>query len=279
MFISLLRVLLATMTWLAVSASGGLGQDPQKILKIGGTGAALATINQVAAAFEKKHAGVRFVIPPSLGSTGGIKAVIAGALDLGLSSRPLTESERRQGAVALEYGRSPLLLVTSHKDAGVSFTLKQVAALYAVEARKFPDGTPMRLVIRPEYDVDTILIRSFSPEMDQAVQTAMSRQGMILAPTDQENADDLERIYGAIGWMSQAQMLAEKRVVSPLVLENIKPTVENLTSGRYPFFKPFFVVTRGRPSPLAASFLEFLTSAEGRAILLKTGHVVETKEP
>jgi phosphate transport system substrate-binding protein len=275
----LLAVLLTGSLILSAIAGNSLTADYQGTLKIGGTGAALGTIAQVAAAFQKKHPGVRFVIPPSLGSTGGIKAVIAGALDLGLSSRRLTESERRQGAMALEYGRSPLLLVTSHKDTGVNFTLKQVAALYAGEARNFPDGTHMRIIIRPEHDADTLLVRSFSPEMDQAVQEALSRKGMIVAVTDQDNAEALEKINGAIGWMSLAQLITEKRSVNPLPLDTINPTQENFASGRYPFYKSFFVVTRGQPTPMAESFIQFLTSAEGREILLKTGHVAEMKKP
>ena len=35
------------------------------------------------------HPEISVVIPLSLGSTGGIKAVIAGAIDIRLSSRPL----------------------------------------------------------------------------------------------------------------------------------------------------------------------------------------------
>ena len=275
----LIAVLLIGSLKLPASASNGLPADYQGTLKIGGTGAALGTIAQVAAAYQKKYPGVRFVIPPSLGSTGGIKAVTAGALDVGLTSHPLTEAEARQGAVALEYGRSPLLLVTSHKATGVNLTLKQVASLYAGNITSFPDGTPIRLIIRPDCDVDTLLIRGLSPEMDKAVQKAQSREGMIVAVTAHENGDILEKIRGAIGWMTLAQLISERRLVTPLPLDNVAPTQENFAAGRYPFYKPFFVVTRAQPTPIAQSFIEFLTSAEGREILLKNGHVVEVKKP
>ena len=109
----------------------------------------------------EKIPGVRVVIPPSLGSTGAINTVIAGALDVGLSSRPLTEAEHGHGAVALEYGRTPLLLVTSYQAAGVNLTLKQVASLYAGDITSFPDGTPIRLIMRPDVEIDLHLIRSF----------------------------------------------------------------------------------------------------------------------
>jgi phosphate transport system substrate-binding protein len=137
-----LAVFLMGALQLPVGAADVLTTDFQGPLKIGGTGAALGAITQVVAAFQKKHPKAHCVIPPSLGSTGGINAVIAGALDLGLSSRPLTEAERRQGAVAFEYARTPFLLVTSHQVAGVNFTLKQVASLYAEKSENFPMAPP-----------------------------------------------------------------------------------------------------------------------------------------
>src|SRR4030042_5692958 len=93
----LIAVLLIVALQLPVTASGVLAADYQGTLKIGGTGAAVGTITQVAAAFQKRHPDVRFMFPPSLGSSGGIKAVIAGALDVGFGSRPPTGAEPGHG--------------------------------------------------------------------------------------------------------------------------------------------------------------------------------------
>ena len=60
----------------------------------------------------------------------------------------------------------------------------------------------MRVILRPELEIDLHLVRGLSPEMDQAVQKAQSREGMIVAVNDQDNAEALERISGAIGWIS-----------------------------------------------------------------------------
>ncbi len=275
----LIAVLLIGALQLPVAAGVVLAADDQGTLRIGGTGAAIGTITQVAAAYQKKHPGVRFVFPPSLGSTGGIQAVIAGTLDVGLNSRPLTEAERRHGLVVVEYARTPLLLVTSHQAAGVNFTLKQLASLYAGDITSFPDGTPIRLIMRPEVEIDLHLIRGLSPEMDQAVQRAQSREGMIVAVTDDDNGEILERIRGAIGWMTLAQLISEGRAVTILPLDNILPSQANFASVIYPLFRSFSVVTGAQPTPMVKSFLEFLTSAEGREILLKNGHVVDAKKP
>jgi len=264
---------------LPVTASAVLAANAQGTLRIGGTGAAVGTITQVAAAFQKKYPDVRFVFPPSLGSSGAIKAVIAGALDVGLNSRPLTEAERRHGLVLVEYARTPLLLVTSHKGAGVNFTLKQIASLYTGDITSFPDGTPIRVIMRPETEMDIHLIRGLSPEMDQAVQEAQSREGMSVAITDHDNAEMLVKTRGSLGWMTMAQIMSENLDLAPLPIDNIPPSQANFASGKYPLFRSFSVVTGAQPTPLAKSFLEFLFSAEGREILLKNGHFIDVKQP
>ena len=273
----LIAVLLTAALQLSVTAWGVLAADFQGTLRIGGTGAAVASITQVAAAFQKNHPDVRFIFPPSLGSSGGIKAVIAGALDVGLNSRPLTEAERGHGLVVAEYARTPLLLVTSHQGAAGDFTLQRIASLYNGDLQSYPDGAPIRLIMRPEVEIDVHLVRGLSPEIDAAVLRAQAREGMGVAVTDQDNAEILVKTRGAIGWMTMAQLISESLELAPLPIDNIMPIQANFASGKYPLFRSFSVVTAAQPSPLVKSFLEFLASAEGRAILSRNGHLFDTK--
>ncbi len=257
----------------------GAAANFQGTLRIGGTGAALGTISQVAAAYGKQHPEVRIIIPPSLGSNGGIKAVLAGALDVGLSSRPPTEAERRQGAVALEYARSPLLLVTAHQGAPANFSFRQIAALYNGDLKTFPDGSPLRLVLRPEAEIDLGTVRSMSPEIDAAVTKAQSREGLLVAVTDQDNGKLLTNVKGTLGWMTLAQITSEELSVTPVAIDNIAPSKANFASGKYPYNRFFWAITGPHPSTLAASFIEFLTSAPGQAILLSQGQFAAVKKP
>jgi phosphate transport system substrate-binding protein len=275
----LIAVFLTAALQLPATAWGGLDADSQGTLRIGGTGAAVASIIQVAAAFKNKHPDVRFVFPPSLGSSGGIKALIAGALDVGLNSRPLTEAERGHGLVVAEYARTPLLLVTSHQGAPGEFSLQQIASLYNGDLKSYPDGVPIRIIMRPDAEIDIHLVRGLSPEIDAAVLRAQARQGMSVAVNDQDNAEMLVKTRGAIGWMTMAQLIAENLELAALAIDHTLPVQANFASGKYPLFRSFSVVTAAQPSPLVKSFLEFLSSAEGRAILSKNGHFFDPKDP
>lgn len=244
-------------------------------ITIGGTGCALGGVHAVAKAFEKTHPGIRIKIVPSLGSGGGIKAVLAGSLDLALSARPLSGIERSQGAEAIEYARTPFVFVNASKAEDVALSLQQVASVYSGERQRWPDGTPIRLVLRPETDTDTLFLKAMSPAMEKAVQQALKRQGMLEAVTDQDNADLLVKIRGAFGASTYAQILSENRPLRPLSLDGVRPSLETLASGAYPFYKTFYAVTRhGSSSPATRRFIEYLESPEGRAILTRTGHLV-----
>ena len=62
--------------------------------KIRGTGGDLGTMRQLGEAFQKRHSGVTMDVLPCLGS-GGIKAVLAGAIDIGLSALLVKTSSGR----------------------------------------------------------------------------------------------------------------------------------------------------------------------------------------
>jgi phosphate transport system substrate-binding protein len=272
-------ILLMLALQLPVTGSNAPTAPYHGTIKIGGSGGAYGAIALVADAFKKRYPDISIEFSPSLGSTGGIKAVLSGALDLGLITRPLTEAELRQGAVAVEYGRTLVMLVTSHKGAGINFTLKQIASLYSAEINSYPDGAPIRLILRPWVDSDTAFLVSLSPEIADALRKAHAREGLIVALTDQDNAESLEKIRGAIGWLTLAQLTSEKRQVTPITIDRIMPSLVTLASGAYPYSRSFSVVTSATPAPQVKSFIEFLTSIEGREILLKNGFLVDLKRP
>ncbi len=247
------------------------------IVRIGGTGCALGGIIAVAQAFEEKNPGIRIKVLTSLGSGGGIKALFAGAVDIALSARPLTEAERTQGAEAIEYARTPLAFVTSKKMANVTLSLDEVAAIYRGDKPRWPDRTPIRIVLRPETDTDTKLLRAMSPAMGEAVLHALRQGGMPVASTDQDNADLLGSIRGSFGACTIAQIESEKRQLKPLMLDGVAPSLANLASGAYPYSKSFFAIA-WHASPAAAHFLQYLQSAEGGALLRRRGHLIGKME-
>jgi phosphate transport system substrate-binding protein len=81
---------------------------------MGGTGAATAMLTQLFEAFGGSKKGIVLQVVPSLGSSGALRALDDGALDLAVSGRALTSEERAKGLTQRLAIRTPYVLITSH---------------------------------------------------------------------------------------------------------------------------------------------------------------------
>ena len=245
----------------------------ENVLKVGGTGSGLGSMRLLGEAYEKKHPGVRVQVVPSLGSGGGIKSVLQGALDLAISSRPLTESEMKAGASAMDYARTPFFFV-AHRKVGLSgLTTQELEQIYAGKMPNWPDGSRIRLVLRPDTDQDTKIVKSISPAMEKAVDAAPAREGMILASTDLESDESVAKIPGALGSSTLTQLVTGKFPLKTLSFNGVKPTLKAIDDGSYPLFKTLSFVTVPNTSAAARQFVEFILSPAGRKILANSGNL------
>jgi phosphate transport system substrate-binding protein len=76
-------------------------------------------------------------------------------------------------------------------------TLEQIADIYTGKQAAWSSGDPIRLVLRPASDTNTVILKALSPRMNEAVLAAEKRPGMLSALTDQEAMDRLEKVPGA----------------------------------------------------------------------------------
>jgi phosphate transport system substrate-binding protein len=264
--------------WLVACAvfalSATAGAQSQEI-RIGGTGAALGTMQLLAQAYAKANPEVRITVLPSMGSGGGIKALLAGALQISVSSRPLSDSEAGAGAVAVEYGRTPFVFATAATSKVAGITTPNLIDFYAGKVDEWPDGTKLRLVLRPIGDSDSETIKSMSPAMREAKSAAEQRKGMAFTVTDQETANAIEKVPGALGPSTLALLLSEKRALKALALDGVVPSAQSIADGSYPLSKQLLLVTGPKTPPEAQAFVAFVRSAAGRGILQQTGHWVK----
>lgn len=253
--------------------SGPLGEAAQLVMRIGGTGSALPGIRLVAEAYKRQNRGRGIVVLPSLGSSGGIKALAAGELDMALSARPLRAEEASKGLAATAYAWTPFVFAAGPECPLDALTTSQVVDLYQGATTQWPDGRRIRLVLRPPADSDNDVLRGLSPEIGAAVDAALARPGMIIGVTDQDAAELLERLPGAFGVTTLALVRSEGRRVKVLALDGIAPSVKALASGRYPYHKVLYLVTGSHPPDEVRRFRKFLTSPTARGILTEHGHL------
>lgn len=249
-------------------------EDRAVMLRIGGTGTALGGMRLLASAFKEVRPDVRVIVLPSLGSGGGIKALAAGKIDMSVSARQLKQAERAKGLKASEYVRTPIVFATRYDNPAENLTLDDAAAMYSGEKESWPDGTQVRLILRPATETDIKLLRGMSKAMDKAVEAALQRDELHVAINDQDNATALEKVRGSLGIAALGQIKAEKRRVKPLALDGVQGTPANLKSSKYPFAKTLYLVLKPEPAPAVEAFVRFIKSPEGRAVLTSTDHIV-----
>jgi phosphate transport system substrate-binding protein len=261
-----------SLPWLLLGATSILHAEE---LRIGGTGAGLGTMQLLADAYAKTHPDTRIAVLPSMGSSGGIKAVLSGALQIAVSSRPLNEAELAAGASGVEYGRTPFVFAMAAASKVAGLTTQELVDIYAGRTEQWPDGKRIRVVLRPIGDADSELIKGMSGAMREAATAAEQRKGMAFTVTDQDTAASIEKIAGALGPATIAQIVSENRPLKALPLNGVAPSAASIADGSYPLHKALLLVSSPKSPAAAQDFLAFVRSAPGREILRQTGHWVK----
>jgi phosphate transport system substrate-binding protein len=243
-------------------------------VRVSGTGGAIGGLKLLGEAFGKKHPGVEVNVLPSLGSTGGIKAVAAGKLDLAVSARRLKVEENVQGLVEEPYGKTAFIFATSTSNPAEGLTLSEIQDIYSGKKTTWPDGNKIFLVMRPTADAYTDFLVKLSPGMKSAVESAQKRPGMFTGVTDQDAADQIERTPGSFGVTSSSLVASEKRKIKSLAVDGISPVDKNSVNEKYPYLMSFYLVyLKDRNTGTVRIFMDFIDSMEGVKILRMNGHV------
>ena len=254
----------------SIAAQSAFAQAP---IRITGTGSGTGSIRLVADAFMRVHPELRVEVLPAIGSSGAIKALIAGKIEIALSNHEPDETEQAAARLStIEYARTPFVIAV-HKDVGVAaLTSPQLAALYAPGAA-FATGLRARPVLRLTDEADTEVLRSISPAVAQALDAASKGKGMLNAATDSAAADLMQNRPGVFGASTLAMIASEGRPLAALVLDGRVPSVDSLTNGSYPYFKQLFAVVNDDSAAPVVQFVAFLRSADARAILRAHGNL------
>ncbi len=244
----------------------------EETVRVSGTGGAIGGMKLLGEAFEKKHPGVKVNVLPSLGSTGGIKAVAAGKLDLAVSSRRIRDEEKVPGLVEELYGKTAFIFATSSSNPADGFSLSEIQDIYAGKKTTWPDGKKIFLVIRPAADASTDFLVKLSPGMKGVVEIVQKRPGIFTGITDQDAADQIERIPGSFGVTIYALVASEKRKIKPLAVDGISPVGKIDVNDQYPYFIDFSLVyLKDRNTGAVRNFIDFIDSKEGVKILRMNG--------
>jgi phosphate transport system substrate-binding protein len=222
-------------------------------------------MRHVGAAFTAAE-GIRLDIALSLGSSGALRALADGSLDIAVAGRPLWPEENKSGLVVVPVARTALVFATSHRNPN-DLRSADLAPIYASPRPTWADGSPLRIILRTRLDADTQILSDALPGMREALAAARERKDVPVAATDQDNTKLAATMPGALifGGLSQFEM--EKRDLRYVTIDGVTPSIATFESGAYRYEKTFYLVFPRERSAVAQRFLDFVRSAPGRAAL------------
>jgi phosphate transport system substrate-binding protein len=260
--------------WVALLAAVLLGGGVARaeLLRMGGNGAVTAMLPEVFAAFARGEESKLEVIP-GLGHGGGMRAATDGLLDVAIASRPLNSQELAQGLTSVLAFRSPFGLVTSRPGAG-GFKSSEIAELFRSTKARWPDGSPIRIILRPKAVTDSLVLAGLFPNMTAAIEQARHRPEVPIAASDQDNTQLAEQVAGSLAAAALTQIMLERRNLRFVSIDGVEPSLESLERGSYPYQRTMYFVLPAKRGAAAERFIAFLRSAEGNAALRASGNIL-----
>ncbi|MDA0866795.1 MAG: extracellular solute-binding protein, partial [Cyanobacteria bacterium] len=215
--------------------------------------------------FEARFPGVTVTVQEQ-GTAAALQGLVAGdGPDLAAVGRPLSPEELAQGLVEIPISREKIAIIVGDENPFQGdLTFDQFAQIFRGEIANWlyvggPD-VPIRFIDRPA-DSDTRRALG-SYEIFKAVEFSTGDNAITLG------ADDTAAVVEALGSSGISYAIASQVLdqdnVRVLTMDGTLPD-----DPRYPYSQPRGYAYTGTPSPAAAAFLAFATSADGQAALVE----------
>jgi phosphate transport system substrate-binding protein len=236
-------------------------------LSVVGTGDGIDLLRALGAAYTADHPDTTVVVPPSIGSGGGIAAVGSNKEVLARAARPLTDSEKEAGLVATPVFRLPSAFFV-HRGAGVtSLTSGQLADIYSGKITNWKEigGNDVRIKVvrREDQDSTLLVLRQSMPGWKDLAITEKSKT----AVTTQEGIETVKEVPGAIGFGPFTKALEME--LSVLKIDGHYPTDPGYPSA----VTLLFVHKEATVTPDARQFIAYTKAAKAKTVLSSMGGV------
>ena len=246
------------------------------ILRIAGSGSCIPLTGLLAEKFMEANPDKKAMVYDSIGSTGGVRAVRAGDIDIALMSRPLNRSEKNAASLRVVPLARIAAVVAVNTSAGVdSISRQELEDIFMGKKKVWSNGTPIVVLQREKGDSSHAAIGSVIEDFGRINMDAYREGKWRILFKDQQMISALAGTTGAIG-ITDAGIVrfSGSKFISMLAYENQPPTAENLEQGTYPFYKDLsFVVVSGTGDERVEAFLDFVRTDAAQEALLTMGYI------
>lgn len=260
-------VCMIAVTAMAMISLVGCGKEAKGKVATDGSTSMEKVIGALGESFEE-DTGISFTYNPT-GSGSGIKAVLEGRCDIGLSSRQLKSEELESGLQATVLAYDGIAIIVNPENPVKDLSLETVAKIYKGEIKNWSEvgGDDIEIVLigreagsgtRDGFEsiTDTEDICDYRQELTST--------GDVITTVSNNP--------GAIGYASVASV---KDSVKAIEVDGVKATEANIKDGSYVVQRPFVLVTKKNKklSDSAQKFFDYITSADVNDIISAAGVV------
>lgn len=237
---------------------------------IAGSGGMIPLFTLLADAYMKKHPRDTILVSKtSITQSGGVLAARNGAVDIGMSARPVAPHEMDESVVTYHIA-DVAATVAVHRNVRVkNLTSQQLCAIYAGKITNWQElgghNAPIIVLTRPESDSTKMALRDgidcFKGMQEKATALKMFKSNVMLTA--------LQRTPDTIGIIDAIALEQAGGTAYPVRLDNSSPTAEEVAAGRWPVIKRYTLVMRKNHKPGVDRFMRFIRSREGAALIAK----------
>jgi phosphate transport system substrate-binding protein len=240
----------------------------QGMLKIAGGTAHIPVMKEVAKEIMTAYPDIRITIAGG-GSGVGIKQVGEGLIDIGNAGRQATDKEiSSYNLHPVKWAIDGVAIVVHPGNRVTSLTSGQLQEIFSGKTTNWKslggEDRSINLYTRDESSGTREVFWEKAlnkDEISSKANTVVSNGAMKTAIAGDP---------ASIGYVSVGHI---DSTVAAVTLDGISPTKENVTSGAYKVARGLFSMTKGEPSGLAKSFLDFMLSPTGQKIAQEEGFI------
>jgi phosphate transport system substrate-binding protein len=285
----ILKLILVVALFAALAGSSGAQEAKafDGIIRMGGSTTLLPVIADAATQFMEKYKTWNKIDPklPSVpviiyvtggGSGFGVRSVLDGTNQIGMSSRDIEDKEKAQLGHHQEIliSKDCIAFAVNKKNPLAklnNLTREEVARIFSGEVKTFHDldaslpRKPILVQMRDAAGGSTEIMqhyilkeRTFTPS---AVQV----------PSQGVNLKKLETNANAISYISSV-IAMDNPQIKVFKFEGVAPTNENVINGKYRLTRPLLLLVKGTPDTAVQKFLDYMLN-EGQQVVIDHGYV------
>ena len=252
---------------MSISTLAGCGSSSKGTVATDGSTSMEKVIGALGESFQN-DTGISFTYNPT-GSGSGIKAVLEGRCDIGLSSRELKDEEKASGLTGTVLAYDGIAIIVNPNNPINDLSLEEVAKIYKGEITNWSeiggDDAEIVLIGREAGSGTRDGFESITDTEDVCkYRQELTSTGDVITTVSQNP--------GAIGYASVASV---KDTVKALTIDGVAATEESIKDGSYVVQRPFVLVTKSdaKLSKEAQKFFDYITSKEANDVISAAGVV------